>query len=140
MSPPAKRPTPKTAKTTITTSARSQAATAKRIQQRAQTIITTLETHKAETITQIDMRHTSIMDVMIIATGTSTTHLGALRDHVLRRLKRYRKAPPTRLEGNGTRWLVLDMGDIVLHLFTAEMRALYDLEKLWQKVDPVDSL
>lgn len=75
---------------------------------------------------------------MIIASGRSNRHVGAIADHVLRKLKDegYGSA---RVEGLKTcDWVLIDAGDVVLHIFRPEVREFYDLEKMWS-VSP-DSL
>ena len=68
---------------------------------------------------------------MVIASGRSNRHVGAIADHVVRRLKDagYGSA---RVEGlTACDWVLIDAGDVVLHVFRPEVRAFYDLEKMW---------
>ena len=68
---------------------------------------------------------------MIIASGTSQRHVSALASHVATMLKA-RDIPPLSIEGeNGSDWVLIDAGDIVVHLFKPEARQFYNLEKMW---------
>jgi ribosome-associated protein len=74
---------------------------------------------------------TSIADAMVIATGTSQRHLTTMAEHLLERLK----AAGVRgigAEGRGqSDWVLIDAGDVIVHLFKEEVRRFYDLERLW---------
>lgn len=73
----------------------------------------------------------SFADFMVIATGRSDRQVGAMADHLIRKLKAegVRQVPA---EGRAQRdWVLLDSGDVVVHLFRPEIRSFYNLEKLW---------
>ena len=75
----------------------------------------------------------SVCDYFVIASGTSTTHVRALSDNIIKKLKE--KGRPIR-HAEGVReasWILLDFGDVICHLFLEETRAFYDLEHLWLK-------
>lgn len=72
-----------------------------------------------------------ITDVFIIASGTSRRHVLALADDVESALKLLDRRPLRREGMDDAKWLLLDFGDIVIHLFDVETRAYYDLERLW---------
>ena len=73
----------------------------------------------------------SVCDYFVIATGTSTTHVRALSDSIIAKLKE-RGQPLRHVEGEReASWVLLDFGDVVCHLFLEETRARYALEKLW---------
>lgn len=96
----------------------------------------TLGEHKGEFITTIDVQgKTSFTDYMVIVTGTSQRHVKALCDHVLEKVKEKVKEkgfkPLGREDGEGAEWVLLDLGDVILHVMTAQMREFYQLEKLW---------
>lgn len=95
-------------------------------------IINRLEDDKAQDIVCIDLRGKSSMaDTLIIASGRSHRHVGALADHVLRALKDagHGKA---KIEGlPACDWVLIDVGDVVVHLFRPEVRAFYNIEKIW---------
>lgn len=85
----------------------------------------------------IDLRGKSPMaDTMIVASGRSHRHVGALADHVVRALKEagYGKA---RVEGlPHCDWVLIDAGDVVVHLFRPEVRTFYNIEKIWAVDSP----
>ena len=94
-------------------------------------VIECLEDAKAEDTTVIDLNgKTSIADLMIIATGRSSVHVNAIADRILRALKQSNVT--SRIEGlaNGD-WVLIDAGDIIVHLFRPEVRQFYNLEKMW---------
>lgn len=96
-------------------------------------IESSLDDDKASDITTIDLQgKSSLADYMIVATGLSQKHLVALADHIIEKLEdtgRYN----IRAEGSKTAsdWIVVDAGTIIIHLFRAEKRGLYNLEKMW---------
>lgn len=74
---------------------------------------------------------TSVTDYFVIASGTSTTHVGALADEVDFRLGE-QGTKVLRTEGHdGKRWILLDYGSVLVHVFTQEAHDFYDLEHLW---------
>ena len=87
---------------------------------------------KAEEVVSIDLAgKTSIADWMIVATGRSTTQVGALADRIVRALKDS-GAPIARVEGvPACDWVLIDAGDLIIHLFRPEVRQFYNLEKMW---------
>ncbi|MFL2885338.1 MAG: ribosome silencing factor [Candidatus Pelagibacterales bacterium] len=95
-------------------------------------IISDLESNKAENIISMDVsKKTSIANFMVFATGTSNRHVNALSQSIYRNLKKsgFKGAS---IEGdNSTGWIVLDCGDIVVHIFKKEIREFYNLEKMW---------
>ena len=73
----------------------------------------------------------SFTDYMIIASGTSNRHIQSIGEKVLEDLK-VKNIKPLGLEGEGSEeWVLIDIGDVVLHLMSANARAFYDLESLW---------
>ncbi len=73
----------------------------------------------------------SFTDYMIIASGTSNRHIQSIGEKVLEDLK-VKNIKPLGLEGEGSEeWVLIDVGDVVLHLMSANARAFYDLESLW---------
>ncbi|UDF04837.1 ribosome silencing factor [Asticcacaulis sp. AND118] len=95
-------------------------------------ILNKLDDDKAQDIVCIDLRgKSSVADTLIIASGRSHRHVGALADHVMRALKDagYGKV---RVEGlPACDWVLLDAGDVVVHLFRPEVRSFYNIEKIW---------
>jgi len=91
-----------------------------------------LDADKAEEIVTIDLTaKTSIADYMVIATGRSQRQLAAMADHLVVKLKD-RGLVPVPVEGKDQGdWVLIDAGDVIVHLFRPEARALYNLEKMW---------
>jgi ribosome-associated protein len=91
-----------------------------------------LEEDKAEDIIVIDLAgKTSISDYMIIASGRSQRHVAAIAEHLVERLKR-RGTPPGSVEGLAQAdWVLIDAGDVIVHVFRPEVRNFYNLEKMW---------
>lgn len=102
------------------------------IQNLTAAVIETLEDDKAEELLVIDLKgKTSIADKMIIASGRSARHVSALASHVTQRLKED-GLKRMRVEGlPNADWVLIDTGDIVVHLFRPEVRAFYNLERIW---------
>jgi ribosome-associated protein len=79
---------------------------------------------------------TDIADVMVVVTGSSQRHLASMAEHLLQRLKNV-GLKGLSAEGTGhSDWVLIDAGDVVVHLFKDEVRHFYDLEKLWGVVLP----
>jgi ribosome-associated protein len=97
-----------------------------------QIICTSLEDDKAENIVAIDLAgRASFADRMVVATGLADRQIAAMATHLNEKLVEagFRKAL---MEGTaGTDWVLIDAGDIIVHLFKPEARALYGLEKMW---------
>lgn len=95
-------------------------------------IVTSLSDRKAEHVLSIDLTGKSdVADRMIIANGTSSRHVASLSDAVVEALKDagFEHIP---VEGKDEcEWVLVDVGNIIVHLFKPEMRAHYNLEKMW---------
>ncbi len=91
-----------------------------------------LDAGKAVDITRIDVRGlTTITDHMLIATANSRIHARALAERLVERMKARSRAV-TGVEGlAAAEWVLVDLGSVVVHIMLAQMRALYDLEELW---------
>lgn len=100
-------------------------------------VVATLDDMKAEEIVTIDLAgKTEIADYMVIASGTSERQLVAIAERLVEKLKK-RGFGPVPIEGRGSPdWLVLDLIDVIVHLFRPEVRALYNLEKMWSVALP----
>jgi ribosome-associated protein len=94
-------------------------------------IKTSLEDDKAEDIVTINLVDSSLCDAVVIASGRSSRHVMSIAEHLARRLKE---------EGYGTRpvtgaaqgdWVLVDAGDVIVHVFRPEVRDYYDLEGMW---------
>ncbi|MCG8690288.1 MAG: ribosome silencing factor [Minwuiales bacterium] len=93
---------------------------------------TSLDDDKAEDIVVIDLAgKSSIADHMVIANGRSQRQVGAIADHLSRRLKESGFGT-AKVEGMpACDWVLVDAGDVVVHLFRPEVRGFYNLEKMW---------
>ncbi len=102
-------------------------------------IVVLLEERKAEDILLLDLRPDQIIaDFFIICSGDNERHLRALTEVVRLGVKeRYVKLPFTNEGRAENGWIVLDYGDVVLHLFSPEKRAFYALEALWDAASKV---
>lgn len=103
-------------------------------------IIRTLDSKKADEIRAIKITDlTIIADYFVIAGGTSTTHTRTLAEEVEYQLSEA-GIEPNRKEGygNGSNWVVLDYGGIVVHVFYKETRDYYQLERLWADGEKID--
>ena len=101
---------------------------------------TCLEDAKAEDIVGIDLTGRTILaDFMIIATGRSSTHVGAIADRIVKACREAGLKPP-RVEGQPVNdWVLLDAGDAIVHIFRPEIRQFYNLEKMWSADRPAES-
>ena len=95
-------------------------------------VLARLDEDKAEEIVAIDLQGKSpLADTIIVASGRSARHVSALADHLLRALKEggFGKA---KIEGlPQADWVLIDVGDVIVHLFRPEVRAFYQIEKIW---------
>ena len=87
---------------------------------------------KGQSINCIDVRRlTSIADYMVIVTGRSSTHVKALSDNVVKEVKKA-KFEVVGVEGRAqSEWVLVDVGDIIVHVMLNQIRKLYNLEELW---------
>lgn len=91
-----------------------------------------LEDLKAVDIRVLDVRdQTSITDLMIVASGTSTRHVKSVADHVAAEAKKIGVHTPGVEGDKGAEWILIDLIDIVVHVMMPETRVFYALEKLW---------
>ncbi|WP_417316767.1 ribosome silencing factor [Emcibacter sp.] len=95
-------------------------------------ILSALDDKKAEEITEINLHgKSSIADSMIIASGRSNRQVASLADHVVQTVKE-NGFGSCKVEGlDKADWVLIDAGDIIVHLFRPEVRAFYNLEKMW---------
>ncbi|RWL44689.1 MULTISPECIES: ribosome silencing factor [unclassified Mesorhizobium] len=100
------------------------------------TVLASLEDSKAENIVSIDIQgKSSLGDYMVIASGRSHRHVSAVADHLLKALKDAGLGN-ARVEGLASAdWVLIDSGDIIVHVFRPEVREFYNLEKMWQAPD-----
>ena len=100
-------------------------------------IFKSLDDDKAEDIATIDLKgRAAFCDAIVIASGRSSRHVASMAEHLARRLKE---------AGYGTRpvdgakqgdWVLVDAGDVIVHLFRPEVREYYDLEGMWSVPEP----
>ena len=96
------------------------------------TVLASLEDSKAEDIVSLDIQGKSALaDHMVIASGRSHRHVNAVSDHLLRALKD-NGFGTSKVEGrSGADWVLIDTGDVIVHIFRPEVREFYALEKMW---------
>ncbi len=95
-------------------------------------VIDALEQVKAKDIVKLDVRElTTVTDYMIVASGTSNRHVKALAEAVAEK-SRAAGHRPAGIEGaDGSEWVLLDLGDALVHVMLPRVREFYNLEKLW---------
>ena len=95
-------------------------------------ILSRLDDMKAEDTTTIDLTgKTSIADAMVVTSGRSNRHVGAIADRVIQDLKKA-GLPDVRVEGMPyCDWVLIDAGDVIVHVFRPEVRDFYNLERMW---------
>ena len=99
-------------------------------------ILTSLDDDKAQDILTIDLvGKTSIADRMIVATGTSARAVSAMAEHLVQKLKGIGIKALTEGERHGD-WVLIDAGDVVVHLFRPEVRSFYQIERIWSPPAP----
>ena len=103
-------------------------------------IMSSLEDAKAEEIVTIDLNgKAALADSMIVASGRSNRHVSAIADQLQKALKEagYKSASVEGLPHCD--WVVMDAGDVIVHLFRPEVRSFYNIEKLWSPNAPADT-
>jgi len=95
-------------------------------------VVDALDDVKAKDIVRLDVRDmTVVTDYMVIASGTSNRHVRALVDNVAEKAKAAGRRP-IGIEGeDGSEWVLLDLGDTLVHVMLPKVREFYNLEKLW---------
>lgn len=101
-------------------------------------VLNALDELKAREVTEIDVRgKTSIADYILVASGTSSRHVKSVADEVIKYAKRA-GMPPLGVEGQREgEWVLVDLGDIVVHVMLPRVREFYGLERLWRLGDDV---
>lgn len=102
---------------------------------------TCLDDMKAEDVVEIDLLgKTALADTMMIATGRSQRHVGSIADRIVEALKNAGFGR-VRVEGMPScDWVLIDAGDLIVHVFRPEVRSFYNLEKIWGADRPLDRL
>lgn len=95
-------------------------------------VLISLDDDKAEDIVQIDLRGKSEMaDYMVVCSGRSSRQVGSISEKLVDRMKQ-NHGRPAKLEGKESGdWVLIDLGDIIVHVFRPEVREFYQLEKMW---------
>jgi ribosome-associated protein len=95
-------------------------------------ILTSLDDDKAENIVTIDLEgRSALCDAAVIASGRSSRHVAAMAEHLARKLKEGGYGTrPVNGQGQGD-WVLVDAGDVIVHIFRPEVREYYDLEGMW---------
>jgi ribosome-associated protein len=103
-------------------------------------ILDSMEDSKAEEIIPINVEgRSSMADGMVIASGRANRHVAAIADHLVDKLKAFGQKD-VRVEGLETSdWVLVDAGNIIVHIFRPEVRSFYNLEKLWSEHAPLES-
>lgn len=103
-------------------------------------IMVWLDEAKAEDVVSIDLKgKSSIGDFMVIASGRSDRHVGAIAEQIQRKLKE-QGLSRVRVEGaKACDWVLIDTGDIIVHVFRPEVREFYNLERLWSAERPAEA-
>jgi len=101
-------------------------------EQLSELVVEALEDVKGKDIVRLDVRElTSVTDYMVVASGTSNRHVKALADAVAEKSKAAGHRP-IGVEGeDGSEWVLLDLGDTLVHVMLPRVREFYNLEKLW---------
>ena len=107
------------------------------VQDAVDAVLASLDKDKGEEIVVIDLAgKTTLADCMIIASGRSARQVAAMADHLLEKLKLC-GIGPVQVEGKAhADWVLIDAGDVIVHLFRPEVRAFYNLEKMWGEDQP----
>ena len=105
----------------------------------AMNIAKILDEKKAARLKVLRVHDLTVMaDYFVIATGNNNTHVRALADELDERMKA-EGLPPARMEGyRSNSWILLDWGNVVVHIFTQEGRDFYDLDRLWADGNKID--
>lgn len=99
-----------------------------------------MDDKKAEELCVLEIGEvTSIADFFIIGSGNSSSQVEAIVDNVKEKLYKECEAEPKRVEGSrNSGWVLLDYGDVVIHVFSKEDRLYYDLERIWRDGKKID--
>ncbi len=103
-------------------------------------VIDALEDLKAQEIKVLDVRGmSSITDYMIIASGSSNRQVAAIADNVTKKVKEQGYRPLGEEGANEGEWVLVDLGDIIVHVMQPQVRDFYQLEKLWGELGKTDA-
>ena len=95
-----------------------------------------LDEMKARNVSALDVRElTSVADHMVIASGTSTRHVKSMADNVMEKAKAAGYKPVGVEGADSAEWILVDLGDVIVHVMQQATREYYDLERLWRTPD-----
>jgi ribosome-associated protein len=101
-------------------------------------ILEKLDDDQAQDVVQIDLNGLSpLADAIVIASGRSQRHVSAIADHIVRALKDAGRGKAATEGLPQADWVLIDAGDVIVHLFRPEVRAFYNIEKIWSVEPPV---
>lgn len=97
---------------------------------------------KAENILRLDLKeYSAVSDYFLLCTATSTPHVGALAERIRREVLEKMNIKPFRMDGTAEScWMIVDYGNVMIHIMTEEKRQEYQLETLWNDVPAVDAV
>lgn len=103
------------------------------LEQLRQLVITAIEDLKGEDLVELDVKgKTSVTDLMMIVSGTSSRHVKSIADNIVTEAKAA-GVRPLGVEGETqAEWVLVDLGDVVIHVMQPHVREFYDLERLWR--------
>ena len=132
MATPAKKTSPKTRTRSTSTTTTTPAAKTDPVEVLRKQVLAALDELKAKDVKEIDVRgKTSIADILVIASGTSTRHVKSLADEVVKFVKKAGMMP-LGVEGQReAEWVLVDLGDVIVHVMLPRIREFYGLERLW---------
>lgn len=106
--------------------------------QKLENIVKILDEKKAEDIVAIETSEVTIVsDYFVIASGTSNTHVRSLADDLEDGMAKL-GVEPNHIEGRATGWILLDYGEVIVHIFMRDSREYYNLERLWADAHKLD--
>lgn len=111
-------------------------------EEKAHIFLETVDDRKAENPVLIDLRdkHVMLADFFIVCTGLAVPHIRAIAEHVLEKVDELNLPKPTVSGEEVAEWVLLDFGDIVLHIMSEEARTRYRLEEFWSTPQPKGAL
>jgi ribosome-associated protein len=108
---------------------------------KAQLLLETVEDRKAEAPLLMDLRGKTVLaDYFLICTGLSNVHIRAIADHVMEAVRERNLRPPQIEGANVGEWVLMDFGDVILHIMNEEARERFKLEEFWTTYQPHGAL
>jgi ribosome-associated protein len=96
------------------------------------TTLKDLDDLKAIKVVALNVKHlTSLMDYVVVATGNSSRHVRAIANHICQKMKERHISFPTVEGDDNDEWILIDLGDVIVHIMQAKAREFYNIEKLW---------